>query len=214
MKILQGGNMPKSSEKTMELDNKEQKNMQDGIEDIGSFGGGGRIRYYLRRVFYINPIVKEFKGHVLDIGCGVGVFLESYSGPSLGIDAHENNVKICQEKKINAIKADANSFIQENTFDTVLLSHVLEHLARPSHVLENAYLSTKRSGCIIIVLPCLKGFISGFNDLIGHKQFINEEYVDYYLLKKFNCEKLKSYKFPFVELGKYRELRIIYRKVR
>ena len=188
--------------------------MQDGIEDIGSFGESGRIRYYLRRVFYINPIVKEFKGYVLDIGCGAGIFLESYPGPSLGIDAHENNVKICQEKKINAVKADANSFIQENTFDTVLLSHVLEHLARPSRVLENAYLSTKRSGRIIIVLPCLKGFISGFNDLVGHKQFINEEYVDYYLFKKFNCKKLKSYKFPFVELGKYQELRIIYSKVR
>ena len=192
----------------------ERKNMQDGIEDIGSFGESGRIKSYLRKIFYINPIVKEFKGYVLDIGCGVGVFLENYSGPSLGIDAHENNVKICQEKKIDAIKADANSFIQEDTFDTVLLSHVLEHLARPSRVLENAYLSTKRSGRIIIVLPCLKGFISGFNDLVGHKQFINEEYVDYYLFKKFNCKKLKSYKFPFVELGKYQELRIIYSKVR
>jgi 2-polyprenyl-3-methyl-5-hydroxy-6-metoxy-1,4-benzoquinol methylase len=87
--------------------------MQDGIEDIGSFGESGRIKSYLRKIFYINPIVKEFRGYVLDIGCGVGVYLENYSGPSLGIDAHENNVKICQGKKIDAIKADANSFIQE-----------------------------------------------------------------------------------------------------
>jgi SAM-dependent methyltransferase len=202
------------SEEKMDLGDGEKKNMQDGIEDIGSFGESGRIRSYLRKIFFINPIVKEFKGYVLDIGCGVGVFLENYSGPSLGTDAHENNIKICQEKKIDAIKADVNSFIQENTFDTVLLSHVLEHLARPSRVLENAYLNTKRSGRIIIVLPCLKGFISGFNDLVGHKQFINEEYVDYYLLKKFNCKKLKSHKFPFVEFGKYQELRIIYSKVR
>ena len=202
----------KPLEEKMELGDGEKKNMQDGIEDIGSFGESGRIRSYLRKIFYINPVVKEFKGYVLDIGCGAGIFVKNYSGPSLGIDAHENNVKICQEKRIDAIKADANSFIQENTFDTVLLSHVLEHLARPSRVLENAYMSTKRSGRIIIVLPCLKGFISGFNDLVGHKQFINEEYVDYYLLKKFNCKKLKSYKFPFVEFGKYQELRIIYIK--
>lgn len=188
--------------------------LQDGLEDIGSYGDRGKIRSYLRKIFYINPVVKEFKGYVLDIGCGDGIFLQNYSGPSLGIDAHENNIKACQEKKIDVIKADANLFIQENTFDVVLLSHVLEHLAQPSRVLENAYMSTKRSGRIIIVLPCLRGFISGLNDLVGHKQFINEEYVDYYLLKKFNCKKIKSYKFPVVEFCKYQELRLIYSKVK
>ena len=115
--------------------------MQDGIEDIGSLRKAGKVKSYLREVFYINPIVREFRGYVLDVGCGDGSFLEKYSGRSLGIDAHENNIRICREKKINAIKADANSFVQENTFDTVLLSHVLEHLTQPSQVLENAYLS-------------------------------------------------------------------------
>ena len=189
---------------------------QDGVEDIGSFGERGRVRSYLRKNFYINPIVKEFRGYVCDIGCGVGDFLENYSDHSLGIDANENNVKICREKGLNVIKADANSFFQENTFDTILLNDVLEHLTQPSRILKNAYLSTKKSGRILIVVPCLKGFISGFNDLIGHKQFITEEYVDYYLLKKFKSKKLKSYKFPFCEipiLSRYQELRLIYEKI-
>jgi SAM-dependent methyltransferase len=191
--------------------------MQDGIEDIGSFRKAGKVKSYLREVFYINPIVREFRGYVLDVGCGDGSFLEKYSGPSLGIDAHENNTRICREKKINAIKADANSFVQENTFDTVLLSHVLEHLTQPSQVLENAYLSATIGGRLIIVSPCLTGFMVGFNDLIGHRQFINEEYVDHYLIRKLGCNKLKSFTFPLVELpffGKYRELRLIYQKSR
>ncbi len=190
--------------------------MKDGIEDIDSFGKSSKIKYYLRQIFYINPIVRELKGYVLDIGCGVGIYTEKYSGHSLGIDANDNNIKICQEKKINAIKADANSYVLENLFDSILLSHVLEHLTEPSKVLENAYLCAKKGGLIIIVVPCLTAFISGFNDLIGHKQFINEEYLDYYLLKKFGCKKLKSYSFPFVDLpffGKYKELRIIYKKL-
>ena len=116
------------------------------------------------------------------------------------------------------IKADANVFVQENTFGTVLLSHILEHLMQPSQALENAYLSAAGGGGrIIIVSPCLTGFVAGFNDLIGHKQFINEEYVDYYLIKKFGCKKLSVYTFPFVEvafLGKYRELRLIYQKIK
>ena len=192
-----------------------KKNMQDGIEDIDSFGNSSKTKSYLRKLFYVNPIVRQFRGYVLDIGCGIGAYLEEYPGRSLGIDAHENNVKRCQEKKINAIKADANSFVQENAFDTVLLSHLLEHLTEPSRVLENAYLSTTRGGLIIIVVPCLTGFMYGFNDLLGHKQFITEEYVDHYILRKFGCKKLKSYMFPCISLpffDRYRELRIIYQK--
>lgn len=193
-----------------------KKNMQDGIEDIGSFESSSKTKSYLRKVFYVNPIVRQFRGYVLDVGCGLGSYIGEYPGPHLGIDAHENNVKHCQQKKINAIKADASSFVQENTFDTVLLSHILEHLTEPSRALENAYLSAKGGGgLIIIVVPCLIGFMRGFNDLVGHKQFVSEEYVDHYLLGRFGCKKLRSYSFPCIELpffGKYRESRIIYQK--
>ena len=54
--------------------------------------------------FFISPIVSQFKGYVLDIGCGPGVYLEYYTGPALGIDAHPNNIRICQEKGIQAIE--------------------------------------------------------------------------------------------------------------
>ena len=192
-----------------------KKNMQDGIEDVDSFGYSSKTKSYLRKIFYVSPIVRQFRGYVLDIGCGIGAYLEEYSGRSIGIDAHKNNVRRCQAKKINAIKADANFFVRKNAFDIVLLSHLLEHLTEPSRVLENAYLSTKKGGLIIIVVPCLTGFMHGFNDLLGHKQFITEEYVDYYILRKFGCKKLKSYTFPRIPLpffDRYRELRIIYQK--
>ncbi len=77
-----------------------EESMQDGIEDIGSFGESSKLKAYLRRVFYIDPIVREFRGYVLDIGSGVGSYLERYPGSSLGIDAHENNITICQEKRL------------------------------------------------------------------------------------------------------------------
>ena len=188
--------------------------MPDGILDIDSFDKGSKLRQFLRKVFFGNPIVREFRGFVLDVGCGIGLYLEGYSGPSLGIDIHSGNVKVCQEKGINSIVADANSFVREKSFDTVLLEHILEHLIEPSRVLRNTYLNTKVGGRIIIVLPCLFSFLIRFNDLGGHKQFINEQYIDYYLLRM-GCKKLKSYTFPFMDLPyfkRYREVRLIYQK--
>ena len=173
------------------------------------------IKSHLRDTFFIQPIVREFKGYVLDVGCGVGSYLKAYEGPSLGIDANINNVNRCLEQNINAIQADANLFIRENTFDTVLLSHVLEHLIKPSNIIENIYRSVKPGGRIIILVPCLVGFISGYNDLVGHRQFITEDYLDYYLIKNLKTTKLKSYEFPPIpipKLSKYQELRLIYIK--
>jgi len=189
----------------------------DGIIDLEPLRESGKIRTYLRKILFINPIVKEFRGYVLDVGCGVGIHLREYHSHSLGIDASEKNVKAGQEEKLNIIKGDANTFVQENTFDTVLLSHLLEHLSEPSKVLRNAYLSTKIGGRIIVVVPCLRGFLTGFNDLIGHKQFISELYIDQHLFRRFGCKKVKSHTFPPFEIpyfGRYQELRIIYQKER
>jgi SAM-dependent methyltransferase len=189
--------------------------MEDGVEDISAISNQSKIKAYLREKFFINPIIKEFKGYVLDIGCGVGSHLKAYNGPHLGIDANTNNINKCIECDINALEADANYFVNPNTFDTILLSHVLEHFIHPCLVLENANTSLKRGGRIIIVVPCLNGFISGYNDLIGHKQFITEDYVDHHLIKRLKLVKIKSYKFPLFSipfLSKYQELRLIYSK--
>jgi hypothetical protein len=57
-----------------------------------------------------------------------------------------------------------------------------------------------------------KGFIFGLNDLIGHRNYISEQYLDHYLIDQFGCKKAYSKKFPIYELGPYQELRLIYIK--
>jgi SAM-dependent methyltransferase len=188
-----------------------KKRCTDGLNDYSQFAESSRIRQWLRKFLFIKPIVRLFRGYVLDIGCGPGIYLEQYSGPSLGIDAHPNNVKICEKNGIHAIETDANSFVQVNTFDTVLISHVLEHLDNPLGVIENAYRSTKPGGRIIVIVPCSEGYIYGLNDEIGHKQFITEDFVER-SMKSFNCKKIHSSTFPPFFGGKFQELRIIFEK--
>ena len=193
------------------MNNSIEKGNSDGLIDFRAIKGRNKLKQFLRIHFFINPIVHLFRGYVLDIGCGNGEYLEQYTGPHLGIDALESNIKICNSKGIEAIKSDANLFIMEETFDTVLMSHVLEHLEKPEIVISNACHSVKKGGHLIIILPCFEGFVSGLNEQVGHKQFVTEEYVEP-LLKEFNFRKVKSYKFPPFFGGKYKEVRLIFEK--
>lgn len=186
----------------------------DGVMDVVSLQTKNKIKKKCRYIFFVKPIMKFFRGCVLDIGCGAGEHIENYKNQSLGIDGNKNNIQHCQKKGINAITADANSFNKPETFDTVLLSHVIEHLNSPYNAIENAYISTKIGGRIIIVVPTYKGFMTGFNDLIGHKNYITEQYLDYYLIDQLGCKKIYSRKFPICEFisGEYQELRLVYIK--
>jgi SAM-dependent methyltransferase len=194
------------------LEESHGKTCKDGLMDFDHFTDQNGIKKWLRNLFFIRPIVQQFKGYVLDIGCGPGIYLEQYSGPSLGIDAHPNNIRICQKKGIHIIEADANSFVQENSFDTVLVSHVLEHLDNPGRVFENAFRNAKPGGRIIIIVPCREGFEAGLNTDVGHKTFITEAYLDN-CIRKFNGKKIQSTQFPPFFGGKYKELRIIFEKL-
>lgn len=188
--------------------------INDGVQDVALLKHENNIKKQLRYIFFIKPITKFFQGYVLDIGCGTGEYIEYYKGQSLGIDANENNIYYCKKRGLNAITADANSFNKLETFDTVLLSHVLEHLNSPQKILKNAYLSTKIGGKILIIVPTYKGFICGLNDLIGHKTYISEQYLDHYLVDQLGCKRIYSKKFPICEFGPYQELRLIYLKCR
>lgn len=184
----------------------------DGVINFDEVNEPSPLKKWLRYFLFIRPIVRQFRGYVLDIGCGTGTFLEHYDGPSLGIDAHPNNIRLCKKKKIAAIQGDANQFVRKDTFDTVLISHVLEHLNNPSGVITNAYISTKPGGRIIIVVPCYAGFVFGLtDDEHSHIHFIDLTFLDIEM-KKLGGTKVFSSIFPPFIGGKYQELRVIYVK--
>ncbi len=184
---------------------------KDGLMDFEKFPENSGIKLWLRRQLFIDPIVRQFRGYVLDIGCGPGVYLERYKGKSFGVDAHPNNVRICKKKGINAEVNDANTFTKENSFDTGPLSHLLEHLDDPEQVIENAFKSVRPCGRIIIIVPCREGFESGLTPEVGHKKFVSEDDVAAWM-KKLGCKKISSQNFPPMLGGKFKELRMIYEK--
>jgi SAM-dependent methyltransferase len=144
----------------------------------------------LRKLFFI-PIAKYFSGRVLDIGSGIGEFLEYYTD-SIGIDIDRDCVTFCKSKGLNCLHADVYKLpFDDNSFDGVLLNNILEHLEKPGV----AFLEIKRvlrnDGKLLIELPGKKGF---YYDKTHVKFWGKKEIVDF--LEKWSFKDIRAKFFP------------------
>jgi 2-polyprenyl-3-methyl-5-hydroxy-6-metoxy-1,4-benzoquinol methylase len=103
-------------------------------------------------------------GRVLDIGCGIGRCLDFVRPRGVGVDPNETAVAVCREKGHEAYRPDEFAAAYPaadfgRRFDTLLCSHVLEHLDQPTGVeLLRSYLPhVGDGGRVILITPQERG---------------------------------------------------------
>lgn len=102
------------------------------------------------------PIVRDrylSAGPVLDIGCGTGEHLARFPKGSVGLDLSSPNIRACHSRGLSATFADLNRPLplRDRSFETVFLSHVLEHVESPIGLLrESARIADK---WVVVALP-------------------------------------------------------------
>jgi len=120
------------------------------------------IQYTYFRKNYLKHLPKDLHAKILDIGCGMGHFLnflsvEGYTN-SLGIDISEENIEFCKKNNFNVRQADVFSFLKEasdNTYDTIIMNDLIEHLEK-QEVLNLLHLIREKlnhGGLLIIKAP-------------------------------------------------------------
>lgn len=114
-------------------------------------------RMFLRRLFLM-PLVRFFRGHVLDIGAGIGEFLSCYPD-AVGMDLNDDCVDRCVSRGFVCVRADARNIpFGGDSFDGVLLNNVLEHLSDADAVFREIKRVLRNNGRLAIELPGIKGF--------------------------------------------------------
>lgn len=94
-------------------------------------------------------------GFVLDVGCGIGRCLEFNDGNGIGVDHNPTSVAYCRERGLDAYTPSEFAERKFGPFDSLLLSHVLEHTtAEGSLELLKTYSSYVRpGGQIVLITP-------------------------------------------------------------
>jgi hypothetical protein len=159
-------------------------------------------------------------GNTIDFGCGIGEQLACFSKNSIGVEINKFAVEYCTSKGLNVVlydyETDDYSFkgFPENKYQTLVISHVLEHLNDSDLILKKIMNSCARIGVkrIIIIVPCEKGFK---HDLT-HITFINYNYLQEKGLLSYSgfaADKIGYFPFNLKSIGKiftYNEFYVIY----
>lgn len=126
----------------------------------------------LYRRFWLYPrVTRRLRGRCLDIGCGIGDML-LYRGQTVGVDVNPGAVEFCRARGVEAhvMEPDRLPF-DDAVFDAALLDNVLEHVAEPRPLLDEARRVLCSGGRLLVGVPGRRGWASD----LDHKVFYDED---------------------------------------
>lgn len=124
------------------------------------------LRKLVRRI-YLRSAAAQLQGPTLDFGCGIGELLRRLPAGSRGLEYNEATVDFCRAA---GLAVDAYDGFRDDwalsalpvgaRFQSMVISHVLEHLEHPVEVLRKLMLAAKNRGVerVLLIVPGQAGF--------------------------------------------------------
>jgi SAM-dependent methyltransferase len=136
-------------------------------------------------------------GLTLEIGCGIGRNLLHLRGQGVGIDTNPHSVRVARTLGLDAFTPDefeASAFNRPGHFDSILLSHVAEHMMRAEAValLRGHLRWLKPRGRLIIICPQERGYRSDAT----HVEFMDFTALAW-IAAQLGFVAERAYSFPF-----------------
>lgn len=125
-----------------------------------------RVMYKIKEMMYLNSLCKITgitHGKILDVGCGVGEFLELFKANTsfelLGIDFNPKAIDECRKRGIEGFCGTFEEFeAHPSSFSLISMNNYLEHTLNPVAEINKAYSLLKDQGCIIGEVPGFNSF--------------------------------------------------------
>lgn len=108
---------------------------------------------------------RKSRGHLLDVGTGIGTLMEVASEKGFRVSGVEYSPWASNfartEKGLDVFTGTLEEArFPEETFDVVVLNHVLEHLEHPGETLREARRILKRDGVLVIGVPNIENIMA------------------------------------------------------
>lgn len=144
---------------------------------------------------------KQYSGQkILDFGCSVGdycIHLNKAGFDCVGVDINEEYIRIAKKKGVEAYSIKDRLPFDDNSFDSVIMIDVLEHIQYPLEILREIKRVTRKN--ILITVPNCQN-IQSLNRCgltyahfleVDHKLFFTKDSLNKLLL--LNFEKIKIF---------------------
>lgn len=138
-------------------------------------------------------------GFVLDIGCGLGRNLINLGGSAagVGIDHNRHSIAVANKRGLTAFTPkdfEGSEYARKARFDTILLSHVAEHMKREDVIdlLHKYLVYLHPGGRVVFITPQERGFSSDPT----HVMFMDFEALAA-IAKDAGLKVGRQYSFPF-----------------
>jgi 2-polyprenyl-3-methyl-5-hydroxy-6-metoxy-1,4-benzoquinol methylase len=137
-------------------------------------------------------------GYTLDVGCGIGRNLLHLDGNGVGIDHNSASVAVARAAGVRAFTPSeflASGLARPGAFDSLLVSHVLEHMTRAQAVeLVREHLAYVRvGGSVVLITPQERGFRSDSS----HVEFMDLDALrDVATAVQLSVRRASSFPFP------------------
>lgn len=125
----------------------------------------------LYRTYWLYPhLVRSLRGHVLDVGCGIGDMLVFRPG-TVGADVNPYIVEWNKRRGLDVhLIVDGKFPFADCSFDSAIMDNVLEHISDPAEVLAEIRRVLKPNAVFVVGVPGKKGFSADTD----HKVFYDD----------------------------------------
>jgi SAM-dependent methyltransferase len=123
--------------------------------------------YRERKRLNLMYLDKDNPGNLFEIGCGTGRRLAEFRSVGWQVEGQEvdlNAVKTAQQKYgLNIHMGPIDELeIPDETFDAIIMNHVIEHLHDPEKVIAHCHRLLKPGGKLVVVTPNIESFGHGY----------------------------------------------------
>jgi ubiquinone/menaquinone biosynthesis C-methylase UbiE len=145
---------------------KDYKNIQGNYYDNAHSKNAHKSQsfmYNTREDYFIEFMELKGTENILDIGCGSGTFVKRLAqkykkAKFCGADASEAVIKFANKtntkKNLRFVSAPIEKLpFKDNSFDSVIVSHLIEHIKEPKKALKEVKRVLKKKGILFLTTP-------------------------------------------------------------